>query len=122
MTALQDTLSITRQANRILQANVEVGDTKGGMLIFADEVTHRWNVVIHGLPPPRRAIATSSGSSAATAWSGAMRSRQTRRGRPSSPPAKAQSCPAVKGAALTEEPMADEQGPPRGKSLAHVML
>jgi hypothetical protein len=32
------------------------------------------------------------------------------------------SCAAVKGAALTEEPMAEEQGPPRGRSLAHLML
>jgi len=32
------------------------------------------------------------------------------------------SCPVVKGAALTEGPVADGQGPPRGKSLAHLML
>ena len=48
--ALRDTLSIMR-AGRVLQADVEVGQTRGGILIFADEVTHRWNVVIHGLPP-----------------------------------------------------------------------
>jgi len=28
----------------------------------------------------------------------------------------------VKGAALTEEPVADGQGPPKGRSLAHLML
>ena len=33
-----------------------------------------------------------------------------------------QTCSTVKGAALTEEPMPDEEGPPRGKSLAHLML
>jgi hypothetical protein len=33
-----------------------------------------------------------------------------------------QSCATVKGAALTEEPAADGQGPPKGRSLAHLML
>jgi hypothetical protein len=33
-----------------------------------------------------------------------------------------ESCAEVKGAALTEEPMTDGQGPPKGKPLAHLML
>ena len=49
--ALMDTLSIMREAGRVLQASVDVNGTRGGLLIFADEATHRWNVVVHGLPP-----------------------------------------------------------------------
>ena len=122
--ALRDTLSIMRQANRVLQANVEVGDTKGGMLIFADEVTHRWNVVIHGLPPAAAGhryqfwfICSDSMVRGNAVTVDNARPTMFTTGMP-----EARSCPAVKGAALTEEPMAGGEGPPRGKSLVHLML
>jgi hypothetical protein len=121
--ALRDTLSIMR-GGRVLQADVEVGQTRGGILIFADEVTHRWNVVIHGLPPASpghryqfwficadgmvRGTEVSADASKPTMFTTGM--------------PRPESCAEVKGAALTEEPMADGQGPPRGKSLAHLML
>ena len=122
--ALQDTLSIMRQAGRILQANLDVGDTQGGLLIFADDVTHRWNVVIHGLPPAAaghryqfwficdegmvRGNAITVDPAKPTMFTTGM--------------PQPKSCPAVKGAALTEELAGDAEGPPRGKSLAHLML
>jgi anti-sigma-K factor RskA len=122
--ALQDTLSIMRQAGRILQATFEDGRTSGGVLIFADEVTHRWNVVIHGLPPAPRGyqyqfwFICDDGMVRGTEVA-AETSRPTMftTGMP-----QPESCPQVKGAALTEEPVADGQGPPRGKPLAHLML
>jgi hypothetical protein len=122
--ALQDTLSIMRQAGRILQANVEVGDTRGGVLIFADEVTHRWNVVIHGLPPAPEGhryqfwFICEDGMVPGNEVSvDKAKPTMFTTGMP-----QPQSCPVVKGAALTEEPTADGQGQPRGRSLAHLML
>jgi hypothetical protein len=122
--ALQDTLSIMRKAGRILQATFEDGRTSGGVLIFADEVSHRWNVVIHGLPPAPRGYRYQF-------WficdDGMVRGTEVAAdtGRPTmftTGMPQPESCPEVKGAALTEEPVADGQGPPRGKSLAHLML
>jgi hypothetical protein len=122
--ALRDTLSIMRQAGRVLQADVEMGDSRGGVLIFADEVTHRWNVVVHGLPPAPEGYRYQF-------WficeDGMVRGTEVAvdRTRPTmftTGMPQPQSCPAVKGAALTEEPVAHGEGPPRGKSLAHLML
>jgi anti-sigma-K factor RskA len=122
--ALQDTLSIMRQAGRILQATFEDGRTSGGVLIFADEVTHRWNVVIHGLPPAPRGyqyqfwfICDDGMVRGTEVAADTSRPTMFTTGMP-----QPESCPAVKGAALTEESVADGQGPPRGKSLAHLML
>jgi len=121
--ARRDTLSI-RRAGRVLQADVEVGQTRGGLLIFADEVTHRWNVVIHGLPPAPAGHQYQFWFICADGMvRGTEVNADTRKptmfttGMP-----QPESCPEVKGAALTEEPVADGQGPPRGKPLAHLML
>ena len=54
LAALADTLSIMRQASRVLQTSITMDGHQGGMMIFADEKTHRWNVVVHGLPPAPR--------------------------------------------------------------------
>jgi hypothetical protein len=51
LAALMDTLSIMRGADRVLQASIKMDGREGGILIFDDSVTHRWNVVVHGLPP-----------------------------------------------------------------------
>jgi anti-sigma-K factor RskA len=122
--ALRDTLSIMRQANRVLQAAIEVGGTRGGVLIFADEVTHRWNVVVHGLPPARPGhryqfwFICSDGMVRGTEIAAdTLRPTMFTTGMP-----EQQACPTVKGAALTEEPVTDGEGPPRGRSLAHLML
>jgi hypothetical protein len=127
VTALQDTLSIMRQANRILQANLEVDGTKGSLLIFADEVTHRWNVVVHGLPPApagrRYQFWFICGESADSMVRGAEVPADTLRPTMfATDMPEPQACRSVLGAALTEEPATDGQGPPQGKPLAHLML
>ena len=120
--ALEDTLSVMRGAGRILQASLQVGDQQGGLVIFADERTHRWNVVVHGLPPAPagtryqfwficadgmvRGSEIPSLDSRPTMFTTGM------------PPTGG----AVLGAALTVEPMDASSGPPRGKTLAHLML
>jgi hypothetical protein len=124
--ALRDTLSIMR-SGRVLQASVEMDGTRGGILIFADEETHRWNVVVHGLPPApaghRYQFWFVCADGASEMVRGTEVAADVRRptmfttGMP-----QPQACPTVKGAALTEEPMPDVQGPPRGKALAHLML
>ncbi len=121
--ALRDTLSIMR-AGRILQADVPVGETRGGLVIFADEVTHRWNVVVHGLPAPAPGhryqfwfICEGGMVRGSEVAGGALRTTMFTTGMP-----EPSSCPVVKGAALTEEPAAGGEGPPRGRSLVHLML
>jgi hypothetical protein len=122
--ALQDTLSIWRQTGRILQANLEVGETRGEILIFADEGTHRWNVVIHGLPPASPGhqyqfwFICGDGMVRGTEVNADVRKpTMFTTGMP-----QPESCAEVKGAALTEEPVTGGQGPPKGKPLAHLML
>lgn len=51
LAALTDTISIMRDADRVLQASIEMDGRQGGILIFDDARTHRWSVVVHGLPP-----------------------------------------------------------------------
>ncbi|HEY7612934.1 MAG TPA: anti-sigma factor [Gemmatimonadales bacterium] len=125
--ALQDTLSIMRQANRILQANVDVDGARGGLLIFADEATHRWNVVVHGLPPAPTGrhyqfwfICGESADSMVRGTEVPVDERRPTMFATDMP--EPQSCRSVLGAALTEEPASESTGPPRGKPLAHLML
>jgi anti-sigma-K factor RskA len=122
--ALQDTLSIWRQTGRILQASLEVGSARGEILIFADEGTHRWNVVIHGLPAASPGhqyqfwFICGDGMVRGTEVDADVRKpTMFTTGMP-----RPESCAEVKGAALTEEPVSDGQGPPKGKALAHLML
>ena len=121
--ALRDTLSIMR-AGRVLQADVEMDGARGGVLIFADEVTHRWNVVIHGLPPAPAGhryqfwfICADGMVRGTEVDASTQRPTMFTTGMP-----EPQACATVKGAALTEEPSPDGLGPPRGKALAHLML
>ena len=50
---VRDTLEIMRSADRVRYASIRMGDQQGGMVIFADDRTHRWNVVVYGLPAPQ---------------------------------------------------------------------
>jgi anti-sigma-K factor RskA len=122
LAALQDTLSVMRGAGRVLQASVDMNGGHGGVLIFADERTHRWNVVVHGLPP-----APPNGRY--QFWfvceEGMVRGREIdmpraalasfTTGMPTVP------C-TVKGAALSVEPMDATTGPPKGDVIAHLMM
>jgi anti-sigma-K factor RskA len=120
--ALQDTLSVIRRAGRVLQTNVDVGGRRGGLVIFADETTHRWSVVVHGLPPAppgtgyqfwfvcTDGMVRGSGFLGAGAGPTMFTTGMPKTGG------------AVLGAALTVEPLDAATGPPRGKQLAHLLL
>ena len=125
--ALRDTLSIMRQADRVLQARVSVDGAQGGLLIFADEATHRWNVVVHGLPPapPGRRyqfwfICAQSADSMVRGTEVPVDTRRPTMFATGMPEQDA--CRTVVGAALTEEPATGGEGPPQGRALAHLML
>jgi len=122
LAAIEDTLSVMRQAARVLQAKIDMDGKQGGLVIFADSKTHRWNVVTHGLPPAPpngryqfwfiyadgmvRGAEVQGDSSRPVMFTTGMPSRSGE----------------VMGAALTLEPMDAKDGPPRGKELAHLML
>jgi anti-sigma-K factor RskA len=120
--ALEDTLSVIRRAGRVLQASVEMGDRRGGLVIFDDETTHRWSVVVHGLPPAPPgtgyqfwfvcAEGMVRGPGIPVVGAGPM---MFTTGMP-------ETGGAVLGAALTVEPLDTQTGPPRGKQLAHLLL
>lgn len=49
--ALADTLSIVRRADKVVYASLAMpGQVGGGVVLFDDATTHRWQVVAHGLP------------------------------------------------------------------------
>jgi hypothetical protein len=121
LSATRDTLSIIRGAARVLQASFRMDGHQGGMTIFADTRTHRWNVVVHGLPEAHPGEVYQF-------WficdNGMVRGTEVHLTE-SSPAFMTLSMPPeggqVLGAALTVEP-AGHTGEPRGKTLAHVML
>ena len=120
--ALEDTLSVIRRAGRVLQASVEMEGRRGGLVIFDDETTHRWSVVVHGLPPAppgtgyqfwfvcADGMVRGSGFLGTGAGSTMFTTGMPKTGG------------AVLGAALTVEPLDAASGPPRGKQLAHLLL
>jgi anti-sigma-K factor RskA len=122
LAALEDTVSVMRQAGRVLQAKIDLDGRQGGLVIFADPKTHRWNVVIHGLPP-------APPNSRYQFWfhcaEGMVPGAEVRVD-PERPVMFTTGMPErgcqVMGAALTLEPMGAANGPPRGKELAHPML
>lgn len=119
---LRDSLSVMREASRVLQASVSMHGYQGGLLIFADEKSHRWNVVMHGLPP-------APPGEAYQFWficADGMVRGATLTSDPARPAFLTMEMPkvggAVKGAALTMESTASVSREPRGKQLAHLML
>ena len=120
--ALRDTLSIMRDAQLIVQRDVAMNGHKGGLVIFADPVTHRWNVVLHGLPP-------APAGSVYQFWfiteTGMVRSVELRGGpdRPAFATVGMPNTPgAVMGAALTVEPAVNRTSEPSGPMLVHVQF
>lgn len=122
LVALGDTVAVLRRAARILQASIQMENHSGSLLIFADDVTHRWNVVLHGLPPAppgakyqfwfvcedgmvRSAELTPTGDGSVMVTLGMP---ETGGG--------------VLGAALSVEPMDNSSNTPAGRELAHLML
>lgn len=122
LAALRDTLHITRDAQRVVQQDIAMGDAKGGLLIFDDQTTHRWNVVMHGLPP-------APAGSVYQFWfitrTGMVRSVELRceNDRPAFATLEMPKTPGpVMGAALTVEPAISRSAEPSGPMLAHVQF
>lgn len=120
--SLRDSLSVMHQAARVLQASITVNGKEGGMLIFADDKSHRWNVVVHGLPeaPPGEMYQF---------WficSDGMVRGATVTSDPGKPVFLTLGMPpqggTVMGAALTMESTTSRSSEPRGRQLAHLML
>ena len=117
-----DALSVMQRAARVLQASIEMDGHQGGILIFADSVSHRWNVVVHGLPPARPGEKYQF-------WyvcsDGMVRGVELD-ARPGRPVIVTVGMPArggdVLGASLSVEPMGNNTDQPRGKRLADLML
>jgi Anti-sigma-K factor rskA, C-terminal len=118
----RDTLGIIRQAELVRHASITMGNHKGGLLIFADTHTHRWNVVVYGLPAP-------TAGQVCQFWfitdNGMVKGVQVKTtmdapafltlGMPNAPGR-------VMGAALTME-VEGSSGPlPKGAELAHIMM
>ena len=50
---VRDTLAILQTADRVRHATITLGGERGGLVLFADDKTHRWNVVVYGVLAPR---------------------------------------------------------------------
>jgi anti-sigma-K factor RskA len=118
----RDTLAIMRNASRVAQASVTMGGRHGQLIIFADEQTHRWNVVVSGLP-------AAGPGEVCQFWfitdNGMVRGVEVRPGASGTafltmgmPPRGG----VVMGAALTLEPAGGDSDQPKGPTLAHLML
>lgn len=120
--ALSDTLDILKRAAKVLQASIQMDGHQGGLVIFADSVTHRWNVVMHGLPPAPRGekyqfwfICQDGMVRGLELTPEASRPVMVTVGMPAG-------AGPVLGAALSVEPMESKSDRPAGKELAHLML
>jgi hypothetical protein len=120
LAAVEDTLSVMRSAGRVVVHDIAMDGHRGGLLIFQDERSHRWNVVVHGLPAaPAGSVyqfwfVTESGmvKSVSLPMDGS---------RPAFATVSMPDTPApVMGAALTVEPMPATSAEPRGREIAHV--
>ncbi|MEO8449981.1 MAG: anti-sigma factor [Gemmatimonadota bacterium] len=120
--ALEDSLSVMRQAARVLQARIEMDGHEGGLVIFADAISHRWRVVVHGLP---RARAGEKYQFWFICSDGMVRGVELDPD-PAKPTIVTLGMPdrggAVLGAALSLEPLTNRTDVPKGKQLAHLML
>ena len=120
---LRDTLSVIRESSRVLQTPITIGGKSGGLVIFADDAHHRWQVVMHGLPP-------APAGQAYQFWficADGMIRDATLVGDPLRPAVYTLVLPpnsgAVLGASLTLEPAHDAAASgPKGRELAHLLL
>ncbi len=118
----RDTLSIIRQAGTIRHASITMNGQKGGIVLFADDRTHRWNVVVYGLPAPRRGEICQF-------WfitdQGMIRGVEVKSGG-LTPAFMTLPMPNdtshFMGAAITLEPEGSASTAPQGKQLVHLML
>ena len=122
LAAVEDTLSVLRRANMVLQTQISMNGHLGGMLIFQDAASHRWCVIVHGLPPAPVGnkyqfwFITESGMVRSVEVNADMQ-------RPAfmTLPMPGVAAP-VMGAALTMEPAVNYSDEPKGVTLAHVVF
>jgi len=118
----RDTLGIIRTADKVRHASIRMGEHQAGLVIFADDRTHRWNVVVYGLPAP----------AAGEVWqfwfitgTGMVKSAEVKTDG-SSPAFLTLPMPptggTVMGAALTTEPAGSTTDKPQGTELAHLLM
>ncbi|HUR93132.1 MAG TPA: anti-sigma factor [Gemmatimonadales bacterium] len=123
LVALEDTLSVLRRANMVLQTQISMnGHPQGGLLIFQDAASHRWCVIVHGLPPAPTGnvyqfwFITETGMVRSVEVDADME-------RPAFMTLPMPGVPApVMGAALTMEPVVNRSAEPKGVTLAHVVF
>ena len=120
MMALEDTLSVLRSAHQVTQIPISMEGKQGGLLIFQDAVSHRWCVIVHGLPP-------APSGNVYQFWfiteTGMVRSVEVNAdtSHPAFMTLPMPPVPApVMGAALTVEPAVSRSSEPQGPQLAHV--
>lgn len=109
-------------ADEVIQEKLTVDGKEGGVVIFADMRTHRWNVVLHGLPPAPAGMRY-------TFWfitqeQGMVRDQDVPFDalKPAMFTTSMPTSGKVMGGAITLEPSSSISGPPQGKHLVHLML
>lgn len=120
MMALEDTASVLRSAHQVAQIPISMEGHHGGLLIFRDATSHRWCVIVHGLPP-------APSGNVYQFWfiteTGMVRSVEVNADtlRPAILTLPMPLVPApVMGAALTVESAVSRSSEPQGPQLAHV--
>ncbi len=120
--ALSDTLGIMQKASRVLQASIKGDGYEGGMMIFADNASKRWKVIVHGLP-------TAPAGEAYHFWficpDGVVKGAEVNVD-PTHPAILTLTLPQdfgpVYGASLTMERLKDVGSTPHGRELANLTL
>lgn len=120
--AALDTLGVLRETNRIAQAKIDMYGSDAGMVILADEKSHRWNVIVHGLPAApageRYAFWFVTGDGMVRGPDVVVTPERPAVFMLDMPPGAR----LIKGGALTMEPMEGDHLLPRGPELAHIEL
>ena len=119
---VRDTLGIIRTADKVRHASITMGERHGGLVIFADDRTHRWNVVVYGLPAPEPGEVCQFWFITGTGMVKSVEVKTDGGG----PAFLTLPMPAtggtVMGAALTMEPAGSTTDTPQGTELAHLMM
>ena len=122
LTATRDTLGVVLRSDRVVQTVVTVAGRRGALMIFEDTTTHRWKVVVTGIPA---APANQRYSFWFITGDGMVHGTEivVDEGKPAilvmdMPPGAT----LIKGCAITLEPRDGDPLTPRGPELAHLEL
>lgn len=119
---VRDTLAIMQGADKVRHASIRMGNQQGGMVIFADDRTHRWNVVVYGLPAPLPGKVCQFWFITDTGMVRGVEVKTDERWPAFMTLPMPPSGGTVMGAALTIEAAGSAAAEPQGKELAHLML